>query len=136
MELRPLHTEGQGMPGGPKEYSKIAVCIPFGAYYKFVYKKIWSLGGEICFRKTFTDYIDDVGNVYYDNNAIKAKYGDIAALIADPYLGDNPGVHKPATDGTPAKRGNKQKDTYMTLEITLAYTLKKSKKSARLRSKF
>jgi len=44
VELRPLHTEGQGMPGGPKEYSKIAVCIPFGAYYKFVYKKIWSLG--------------------------------------------------------------------------------------------
>ena len=134
--LRPLHTEGQGLPGGPKQYSNFSVCIPVGAYYKVTINKIWSLGIELCYRKTFTDYIDDVGSSYYDPKALRAAYGPLSAQMADPSLGKIPNATTPGGDGTPAQRGNHQKDSYMSLEITASYIFKKARKSARLRSKF
>lgn len=134
--LRPLHTEGQGLDGGPKQYSNYSICIPLGAYYKVTINKIWSVGIEFCYRKTFTDYIDDVGTSYYDPAALTAAYGPMSAQMADPSLGNIPGATLPAGDGTPAQRGDRQKDSYMSLEITASYIFKKQRKSARLRSKF
>lgn len=134
--LRPLHTEGQGLPGGPKQYSSVSICIPVGLYYKAVINKQWSVGVEVAVRKTFTDYIDDVGSSYYDNNALEAAYGVQSAQMADPSKGDIYGASLPAADGTPAIRGDKQKDFYMTFEITAGYIFKQKRKSARLRSKF
>lgn len=136
VKLRPLHTEGQGLPGGPKQYSNFSVAIPIGAYYKVIIDKKWSLGIEIAWRKTFTDYIDDVGSSYYDKAALAAAYGDQSAQMADPSKGDIPGASLPAADGTPAVRGDKQKDSYMSVEITAGYIFKQKRKSARLRSKF
>lgn len=134
--LRPLHTEGQGLPGGPKQYSNFSFNLMAGAYYKVTLNKVWSLGIEFCYRKTFTDYIDDVGTRYYDPAALTAAYGPLSAQMADPNLGKIEGATAPAGDGTPAQRGDSQKDAYMSLEITVGYTFKKARKSARLRSKF
>lgn len=134
--LRPLHTEGQGLPGGPKQYSNVSIAIPLGVYYKAIINKIWSVGIELAWRKTFTDYIDDVGSNYYDRDALVAAYGVQSAQMADPAKGDIYGASLPAADGTPAVRGNKQKDSYMSLEITVGYIFKQKRKSARLRSKF
>lgn len=137
--LYPLHTEGQGLPGGPKQYSRVAISIPVGGYYKLTLNKIWSVGIEFCYRKTFTDYIDDVGGVYYDNAALAAAYGPLSAQMADPSLKLDPNLITatlPNADGTPAQRGDKQKDAYMSLEITAGYIFKQKRKSARLRSKF
>lgn len=134
--LRPLHTEGQGLPGGPKQYSKFSVSIPMGFYYKLTVNKIWSFGLEFCHRKTFTDYLDDVSTVYYDPAQLTANYGQLSATMADPSLGLIPGATKPASDGTPAQRGDKQKDAFMSLELSVSYIFKKQRKSARLRSKF
>lgn len=136
VKLRPLHTEGQGLPGGPKQYSNISISIPVGVYYKVVINKKWSLGVELAWRKTFTDYIDDVGSQYYDAKALEAAYGPASAAMADPSKGDIYGASLPAADGTPAIRGDKQKDSYMTFEITAGYIFKQKRKSARLRSKF
>lgn len=137
VKLRPLHTEGQGLPGGPKQYSRVAVCIPFGVYYKIIWDKKWSLGIDLCWRKTFTDYIDDVGTSYYDPVALGNAYGALAVQMADPNKGDIKGATKPNADGSPAQRGDIQKDTYASLQITFGYIIKKQKKKkARLRSKF
>lgn len=136
VELRPLHTEGQGLPGGPKQYSKFSISIPVGAYYKLTINKKWSLGVEFCYRKTFTDYIDDVGTSYYNPQALAAAYGPISAEMSDPNLGRIPGATMPAGDGTPAQRGDRQKDAFMSLELSVGYTFKKQRRSARLRSKF
>lgn len=134
--LKPLHTEGQGLPGGPKQYSNFSISIPVGAYYKLTINKKWSVGVEFCYRKTFSDYIDDVGGSYYDPNALGAAYGPLAVEMADPNLGLIPGATMPAGDGTPAQRGDLQKDAFMSLELSLGYTFKKQRRSARLRSKF
>ncbi len=134
--LRPLNTEGQGLPDGPKQYSRIAVCVPVGVFYKLNINKLWTVGVEIAFRKTFTDYIDDVGSKYYDAQALAAAYGPLSAQMADPSKGNIYGASLPAADGTPAKRGDTRKDFYMTFEITAGYIIKEKRKSARLRSKF
>lgn len=134
--LRPLHTEGQGLPGGPKQYSNFSLNVLGGAYYKLTINKKWSVGLEFCYRKTFTDYIDDVSTRYYDSQALAQAYGPLSAQMADPSLGNIYGASLPAGDGTPAQRGDSQKDSYMSLEVTVGYIFKKAHKSARLRSKF
>jgi hypothetical protein len=135
--LRPLHTEGQGLPGGPKQYTNYSMCIPFGIYYKVTWDKVWSVGVDICWRKTFTDYIDDVGTSYYDPVALQAAYGKLSAVMADPSKGAIAGATKPDGNGIPAQRGNIQKDSYVSFQVTVGYTIKKQKrKKARLRSKF
>ncbi len=134
--LRPLHTEGQGLPNGPKQYSRLSICIPLGIYYKFIINKQYTLGVELGWYKTFTDYIDDVSTGYYDNASIAAAYGSTAAYMADPNLGNIPGYGKPDADGTLAQRGDKDKDSYVTLQVTFGYVFKQKRKRARLRSKF
>lgn len=136
VKLRPLHTEGQGLPNGPKQYSNFSLCIPIGIYYKYTISNGWSLGAELSFRKTFTDYIDDVSGVYYDSTALAKAYGPLSAQMADPNIYPNHHYTRPAADGKPAVRGDSQKDFYMSLEITLSYTFKTQRRSARLRSKF
>lgn len=84
LALRPLHTEGQGLPGYKKEYSLAQFAIPFGIGFKVSIAKGVSLGLEWMMRLTFTDYLDDVGGDYADVGQIRANYGDKAAYFADP----------------------------------------------------
>ncbi len=135
--LRPLHTEGQGLPGGPKQYKKYSICLPFGIAYRIIYNKQWAFGIDLCWRKTFTDYIDDVSTTYYDKAALAAAYGPLSAQMADPSLGIIPTATMPNADGTGAQRGDKELDSYFTAQLTFGYILKdKRRKKARLRSKF
>lgn len=136
-KLRPLHTEGQGLDGGPKQYGKFSINIPVGVYYRLTWDRRWSLGIDLCWRKTFTDYIDDVGTYYYDPAALTAAYGPLSSQMADPSKGNVAGATKPDGAGRPAQRGDLQKDSYFTIQITGGYTIKNNKrKKARLRSKF
>lgn len=140
VKLKPLHTEGQGMPGGPANYSNYSLSLPMGCAYRIYFNRKVCVGVELNFRKTFTDYIDDVSGVYYDNNAIEAKYGAQAAYLADPNKGAIPGQTNYANDalGVEAQmRGDsKQKDSYMSIQLTVGYIIKKKRGKTRLRSKF
>jgi hypothetical protein len=136
VNLRPLHTEGQGLPGGPKQYKPFSFNVPIGAYYKLTINKVWSVGIELCYRKTFTDYIDDVGTVYYDQSKLSEAYGALSAQMADPNKGIIYGATLPDAAGNPAQRGDRQKDSFMSLELSASYIFKKTRRSARLRSKF
>jgi len=91
-KLKPLHTEGQGLPGGPSQYNGFSLVIPYGIGIR---RNLgggarsrtfgsWSLSLELTMRKTFSDYIDDVSTVYYDNNALRDAHGDEAAYFGDP----------------------------------------------------
>lgn len=136
VKLRPLHTEGQGLEGGPKQYTNYSICIPLGIYYKLILQKVWTVGFEFAYRKTYTDYIDDVSTRYYNNEAIAAAYGPLAAQMADPNLGNIVGATSPDGSGVAAQRGDLQKDSYISLELTVGYIFKQKRKRARLRSKF
>ena len=134
--LQPLHTEGQGLPGGPKQYKRVSISLPVGIALHAILNKYWSVGLEFCYRKTFTDYIDDVSTTYYDKTALTDAYGPTSALMSDPGKGDIPTASSPAADGTRAQRGDRNKDSYMSLQITVGRFFPPKHGRTKLRSKF
>ena len=65
VDLRPLHTEGEGFgPGFPKEYNLWQPNIPIGIGARYDLDDQWSISGELMDRLTFTDYIDDVSGQF------------------------------------------------------------------------
>lgn len=131
-----LHTEGQGLPDGPSQYKRVSVSIPMGVSFHYIIDKDWSIGLELCYRKTFTDYIDDVSTNYYDKTALFNAYGATSVLMADPSKGDIPGASSPNGDGSGAQRGDKNKDAFATVQITVGKFFAPKRGRTKLRSKF
>jgi len=125
--LQPLGTEGQGLKDAPKKYSLIQLSFPvgFGARY-YMKKNGWSIGYQFGFRFTSTDYIDDASGSYYDNDAIRSAYGDIAAELADRRISDFGEDLPPVAGGTPWRGSPKFKDSYIFQFVTFTYTYKHS----------
>lgn len=133
VRLKPLGTEGQGLPGGAEEYNNFQVCIPMGVGIRRAFTKQWSGGIELQYTKTFTDYIDDASGVYYDNDAIRAANGDVAAYLADPSLRTGPiyeaGLNPTATG---EQRGDETDlDAYIFLKVTADWKLYKYKSGSK-----
>lgn len=130
-KLKPLHTEGQGLPGSEaKDYSLVQFCVPMGIGLKYPINRKWSIGLEYSITKTFTDYIDDVSTVYYDNDAIRAAYGDVAAYFADPST--TPTREAPIKGGTNPgeKRGETTyNDAFMFAWLNISYKITGTSKS-------
>jgi len=93
--LKPLHTEGQGITynhpfwgvvEGPEQYKGVSIAIPIGAGVKIPFNRDWGMKVELTHRFTFTDYIDDVSGVYFQNHVIAENYGTTAAYFADPAI--------------------------------------------------
>lgn len=106
--LRPLGTEGQGIPeaGNKKMYSLFQLCIPFGAGAKMRINEQWEAGFELGFRKTFTDYIDDVSTRYANPEILLATRGAQAFELA--YRGPSANLPK----GGEIRGNSKKKDLY------------------------
>lgn len=82
-DLQSLGTEGQGLEGQKDPYSLVSIAIPFGIGVKWNVGKYVSLGAEWGMRYTFTDYLDDVSGVYFDQDILQAQKGDMVANLAD-----------------------------------------------------
>ena len=82
--LKPLSTEGEGLPEYPnqKPYNLLQVAIPFGGGFKFRVSENVVLAYEVGFRKTFTDYLDDVSSYYVDKNILLDEKGPKAVEMA------------------------------------------------------
>lgn len=121
--LRTLGTEGQGSALYPdlQPYSPLAICIPFTLGVKYALSPKANLFGEVTYRFTNTDYLDDVSGLYA------------------------PDAFPPLPDGTPSpgfllqdrsyeigssigikgrQRGNSpQKDAYATIKVGISFNL-------------
>ena len=67
--LQPLGTEGQRKGGGFEgrtPYNRLQISVPFGAGVRYKLDRQYDIGFEIGWRKTFTDYLDDVSSTYAD----------------------------------------------------------------------
>ena len=84
VKLRPLRTEGQGFPDRPKEYSLITPIIPIGIGFRMGIDRMWRVGLELTYFKTFSDYIDDVSTTGFDTDLLQEKYGTVAAFMSNP----------------------------------------------------
>jgi hypothetical protein len=130
-KLKPLNTEGQGLAGSEgKDYPLFQFCIPLGIGFKFPINREWSIGLEYSITKTFTDYIDDVSTTYYDNDAIRAAYGDIAAYFADPSTTPTREAIIPGGTNPGEKRGETTyNDSFMFAWLHVSYKLTGTSKS-------
>lgn len=84
-DLQPLGTEGQGTSAFPGRsyYSLLQVSMPFGIGLKLMPSRHVTLAVEYGFRKSWTDYIDDVSTTYVDPKLLYDAHGEEAAGLAD-----------------------------------------------------
>ncbi|NSL87042.1 outer membrane beta-barrel protein [Chitinophaga sp. Mgbs1] len=126
VRLRPLGTEGQGLPEYPgrQPYDLFSFSFPFGAGVKAILNDHWTLGFEIGLRPTLTDYLDDVSTNYVDQNTLLAYRGQKSVDMA--YRGDEvsgkliPGIYP--RDGE-VRGSAKYKDWYSFSGVTITYRL-------------
>ncbi|MFZ4769815.1 MAG: DUF6089 family protein [Ferruginibacter sp.] len=121
--LRPLGTEGQTIGYlGRKQYSTMALCIPFGAGVKYNLTEKLNISFEISHRYTFTDYLDDVSTTYVGaNNFPLTGNGPMAKLLQDRSYEIDPN-NIIGIEGR--QRGlSKQKDQYMIVELGLSFNI-------------
>ena len=117
--LKPLSTEGQGFMAGVKDYKLMGLTIPFGFGAEYTLNEDMRLGLEFGYRKTFTDYIDDVSTVYVDQTSLLNARGQTAVDLA--WRGDEKGAAPYPAAGT--IRGNdKFNDGYYYVAVT--YTVR------------
>ena len=117
--LKPLSTEGEGFMLGVKNYKLTQFSIPFGLGAEYSLNEDMRLGIEFGYRKTFTDYIDDVSTVYVDQTSLRNARGQTAVDLA--WRGDE--VHNSPYPAAGYIRGNsKHKDGYYYAAIT--YTVR------------
>src|SRR3954462_12868753 len=126
--LRPLGTEGQGDSLYPdrKPYSSMALCFPLTVGFKYALNENLNVFGEIGYRFTNTDYLDDVSTTYAGPEAFPAIPQPDGSLIPSPaYLLQD----RSYETGTPIgikgrQRGNSlQKDAYVLLHFGVSINL-------------
>jgi len=82
-DLQPIGTEGQGLEDFDDKYSLTSISIPFGLGVKFNFFRRFSTGLEWGWRKTFTDYLDDVSTKYVNPDILTYNRPEIIAFLAD-----------------------------------------------------
>jgi hypothetical protein len=130
VKLRDYQTEGYA-------YKKIVLNIPMGVGFYFTFDKKHRLGFEANYRKTFTDYIDDIsgnypttipGDAYTQGLIIRTNE------LPASEINDNKGAYLSHTWGS--KRGDKtHKDAYMTLSLSYSYVIRGKSSFYRSRQK-
>lgn len=109
--LQPLRTEGVA-------YSRTTLVIPYGIGGRFQVNPFFNVCVEFGWRKTFTDYIDDVSTVYLDNESFTDP---IAKKLADRRKELDPNLE---LMGAGKKRGDPTNDdAYMLLSVKVEYYL-------------
>jgi hypothetical protein len=112
IELQPLKTEGVS-------YSLTTLTIPYGLGFRLKVTPQFNISLEAGWRKTFTDYIDDVSTVYLDNASFPANSNAQALADRRPELPDPYPLNK-AGD----KRGDPtNNDGYILLNAKIEYYL-------------
>lgn len=111
--LRPLNTEGQGLPDGPGEYLPVTATVPLGVGVRMGINRFWRVGLEATYVKTFSDYIDDVSGSYYDPTILQAQNGAAAAYLS------NPSTNTSGWFAPGQQRGDKQNDAMFFVNLTV-----------------
>lgn len=118
VELQPLGTEGQGTPSGTNPYSLTQIAIPMGVGFKYAFRNGWNLGFEFGSRRTFTDYLDDIGTNYAPDGSQLSPKARQMSYRQPGYTGGDDTIYP---DGR--QRGGDSVDWYIFSGITITKTL-------------
>jgi hypothetical protein len=127
VDLQPLHTEGEGFAEYPgrKNYKLTQLNIPMGVGLKYYFSQNVNLAFEILYRKTFTDYIDDVSTTFIDPSLFYKYLSPSQAIIANNLYNKSPLRNTPGSNfQVGRKRGDPtHTDAYFTAGFKLAIRL-------------
>jgi hypothetical protein len=133
IKLQPLTTEGV-------HYSRLQFVIPSGVGFYFTVSKQHRIGWELGWRKTFTDYLDDISTVYADPKTLPNQQSvDMAnqshfvlTNSSEPSLQN----YGPPSNLTNGKRGDPtHNDSYMFTMVSYSYVIKGKSKFSKARYK-
>ena len=127
--LKPLSTEGEGLPQFPAQssYSLIQVAIPIGGGLRYNATSNLTIGVEVGLRVCFTDYLDDASTLYVDPNILLAQKGPEAVEMAF-RTNELPGYKGTPYPAPGTKRASSlYKDYYYFSQIMISYRLFSSK---------
>lgn len=127
-ELQPLSLEGQGFAEYPesKPYKLTQINIPLGAGLKYYASERINLSAEVLYRKTFTDYIDDVSQKYVDPNSFNKNLSAQDAALAYQLSDKTVGIIFPGMtrfDGGTQRGDPKDLDTYFSVVMKVGIRL-------------
>jgi hypothetical protein len=148
VKLRPLQTEGV-------KYSALGLSVPLTIGLNFTYRKKHRFGWELCWRKTFTDYLDDISKGYGDPSRMSPLGVELSnrtdELNIPVALANNYG-YDPIVNPKNIRGNSADFDSYVTMSFTYGYVIrgkssfyksrygnffiKKRRKLRTLRSKF
>ena len=112
--LQPYATEGVA-------YRKIVANIPMGIGFYFTFNKKNRLGFELNYRKTFSDYIDDISGNYPSDPGDAYTRG---LILRTPEL-NNPNGAAEQSHTWGQKRGDKtHKDSYIGMNFSYSYVIR------------
>lgn len=130
VDLQPLSTEGQGFAKYPdkKKYNLHQVSFPVGLGVKYELTNTINLRGELIYRFTNTDYLDDVSTTYIDPNEYYSYFTGSkltnALLLNARQKELDPSYNVAEGD----QRGNpKNNDAYFTISVKVAYSFGRQK---------
>jgi hypothetical protein len=121
VDLKPLHTEGQGFPEYPNvsNYSRSQVNIPIGIGVRYNLSSRFNIRLEYEHRILFTDYLDDASSLKFINPAAFDKNLS-PALAADAKALYN----RTSFPRIAVRRGNpNNNDTYLSFSLKLGVVL-------------
>ena len=135
IDLRPLHTEGQGFAEYPerKEYNLDKFNVPYGIGVFYQLSSKFNLRLEYISRMIFTDYLDDVHDTYIDPSLF-SKYLTGTDLTNALILNNRrrPNTIESETTARPGgRRGNPlNNDSYFTVNLKIGYAFGRDRASS------
>ena len=130
IELQPLGTEGQGLPGYTERYALTRFAVPVGIGVRYALGESFVLGAEGVARLTFFDHLDDVSGDYVpyytlrEGRGLEGSRGNGTLAAA---LGDRTGEFRgtePLERAEGTRRGDPtNNDWYYTATITIGYRI-------------
>ncbi|MDQ3071685.1 MAG: DUF6089 family protein [Bacteroidota bacterium] len=123
VRLQPLGTEGQGTTrfNEREKYALTQIALPFGIGLKHNLGSNWNIGFEMGWRKTFTDYIDDVSMTYVNPDYLQSESGELSNYLSN-RTGEVNGT-RVLFDETEQRGNATNKDWYSFGGITITYTI-------------
>ena len=126
VDLRPLHTEGQGFAEYPDRaaYKSLSWCLPVGAGIKYDAARQVNVRVELLYRFTGTDYLDDVSTRYVDPSSFSKYLPATEAVLAEKLSNRSGAVAGDIAYKKDAIRGNPaNKDAYFSLLFSISIAL-------------
>lgn len=119
-ELHLLNTEGQGILPTRPDYELTSFVIPVNLGFRYRLSQGFTIDAELCYRKSFSDYMDDISQTYVDPSLLASPE---AIYFSNPVPG-TPGTQPGNQRGDPT-----DPDGYMFLMINLSWRFSTNNRS-------